>query len=46
MKIDHVTKTFGDKIVFDDFSAFFPEGKVSVIVGPSGKGTPASESFR
>ena len=38
MKIEHLSKTFGEKVVFDDFSAFFPEGKVSVIVGPSGKG--------
>lgn len=31
-------KHFGDKIIFSDFSLDLPEGKVSVIKSPSGRG--------
>ena len=35
---DHVSKAFGEKLVFRDFCCSFPEGKTSCILGPSGCG--------
>ena len=34
----HISKSFGEKVVFSDFSAVFPIGKTSVLTGLSGQG--------
>lgn len=36
--LEHVSKTYGERRVLEDFSHRFPEGKVSCILGPSGCG--------
>lgn len=36
--LDHISKAFGEKQVFQDFCCHFPEGKISCILGPSGCG--------
>lgn len=38
LKLDRITKSFGDKTVLEEFSAEFPEGSHTVIVGSSGSG--------
>lgn len=38
MRVEHVSKSFGGKVVFSDFSAEFPDGCTSVVIGPSGRG--------
>ena len=38
MEIKHLTKKFGDKIVFNNFSVKIPKGKISFIMGESGCG--------
>lgn len=38
MKLDMVTKVFEDKTVFSNFSLEIPENKISVLLGPSGRG--------
>lgn len=38
MKIEIREKRFSDKIIFHDFSISIPDGKVSLIMGESGKG--------
>lgn len=38
LKIDNLTKSFGEKIVLDGFSANFPSGSRTLITGQSGKG--------
>ena len=38
MKIDGITKTFEDKVVFRDFSLEIRDGSRTVILGPSGRG--------
>ena len=34
----HVSKSFGDLVVLDDVSCEIPEGKITMIIGPSGTG--------
>ena len=34
----HVSKSFGDLVVLDDLSCEIPEGKITMIIGPSGTG--------
>lgn len=34
----HISKAYGEQIVLKDFSAVFPEGKVTGIMAPSGRG--------
>ena len=36
--LKNITKSFGEKTVFRDFSAVFPGGGVSCLMGPSGGG--------
>lgn len=38
MKINNLTKKFGDKLVFDNFSREIPDGKITFIMGESGCG--------
>ena len=38
MEIRNLTKAFGDKMIFKDFSATIPDCKVSFIMGESGSG--------
>lgn len=38
LRIKELTKAFGDKTVFDGFSAHFPKGSRTLIMGQSGKG--------
>lgn len=38
MYVKNITKRFGDKLVLDGFSADFPDGKASFVVGQSGCG--------
>ena len=38
IKIDHISKSFGDKRVLDDVSTVFERGKCSLIIGSSGSG--------
>lgn len=36
--LEHIAKRFGDRVVFRDFSARFPAGQCTCIMGPSGGG--------
>lgn len=38
MKINNLTKRFGSKVIFDNFSIEFPDNKISYILGESGVG--------
>lgn len=38
MKLEHVFKSFDEKEVLRDVSLSFPEGKISCLFGPSGRG--------
>ncbi len=38
MEIKRLNKSFGDKIIFSDFSASIPDGKITFIMGESGCG--------
>ena len=38
VRLENVSKAFGDKAVLSDFSAEFPEGKITCVMGPSGAG--------
>lgn len=38
IEISRLYKSFGDVLVFADFSCAFPEGEISCIAGPSGSG--------
>ena len=38
IKIENITKKFGDNVVLNDLSLAISEGEVVVIVGPSGCG--------
>lgn len=38
IKIENITKLFGDRIVLDDISATFERGKTNLIIGQSGSG--------
>ena len=38
IQVKHLFKRFGDKVVFADFSAAFPQGKTTCVMGPSGCG--------
>ncbi len=38
IKIENITKMFGDRIVLDDISAIFERGKTNLIIGQSGSG--------
>lgn len=38
IQVKHLSKRFGDKVVFADFSAAFPQGKTTCVMGPSGCG--------
>ena len=36
--LNHVSKFFGEKKIFEDFSMSFPAGKITGIMAPSGFG--------
>ena len=36
--LSHISKAFEETLVLDDFSAVFPDGKITVIMAPSGRG--------
>jgi tungstate transport system ATP-binding protein len=38
IKLDNVSKSFGDKVVLDRISVDIPSGKIFTIIGPSGQG--------
>jgi phospholipid/cholesterol/gamma-HCH transport system ATP-binding protein len=38
VRFEHVTKSFGPKVVLDDVSLAIPRGQTTVIIGPSGTG--------
>ena len=38
MEVRDLTKTYGELTVLRDFSAVFPEGKITAVMGPSGCG--------
>ena len=38
IKVSNLSKKFGDNTVLRDFSAVFPEGRITCIMGPSGCG--------
>jgi len=38
VKLEHISKKFGDKIVLSDFSAEFKDDTINCIMGPSGSG--------
>jgi phospholipid/cholesterol/gamma-HCH transport system ATP-binding protein len=38
IRVDHVSKRFGDLVVLDDVTFDFPRGKTTAIIGPSGTG--------
>lgn len=38
IQVTNLTKRFGDKTVFEDFSCLFPFGETTFIMGPSGCG--------
>ena len=38
IKLEHVKKAFGDKVILKDISMTVPTGSVTVILGPSGSG--------
>jgi phospholipid/cholesterol/gamma-HCH transport system ATP-binding protein len=38
IKINHISKTFGDKLVLKDISGTFEKGKANLIIGASGTG--------
>lgn len=37
-EVRHIYKAYGEKQILKDFSAVFPEGKITCIMAPSGKG--------
>lgn len=38
IKIENISKSFGDRLVLDDISAVFERGKTNLIIGQSGSG--------
>lgn len=38
MELKHVFKSYGDQVVLSDVSLTFPEGRISCLFGPSGRG--------
>ena len=38
IEVNHVTKTFGEKVALDDVSLSIPEGKIFGLLGPNGAG--------
>jgi len=38
MKISNLTKLFGNKTIFDNFSCYIPDNKITFIMGESGSG--------
>lgn len=38
IKVENITKKFGDKLVLDDITATFERGKTNLIIGQSGSG--------
>ena len=38
LRLQHISKHFGDKVIFDDFNMDIAEGKIIAIVGQSGGG--------
>ncbi len=38
LRLQHISKRFGDKVIFDDFNMDIAEGKIIAIVGQSGGG--------
>jgi L-cystine transport system ATP-binding protein len=38
VRVEHLKKSFGEKVVIEDVSFAVPEGSVTVILGPSGSG--------
>ncbi len=38
IKLEHVSKSFGDRLIIDSIDAEIPQGKIFTIIGPSGQG--------
>ncbi len=38
VKVDHISKAFGDKLLFDDLSFTLPPGGIVGVIGPNGAG--------
>jgi polar amino acid transport system ATP-binding protein len=38
LELKHISKAYGDRVIFDDFSLTIPEHEILAIVGPSGGG--------
>ncbi|PWR69661.1 ABC transporter ATP-binding protein [Methanospirillum lacunae] len=38
IKLDHISKSFGDRLILDNISVEIPSGKIFTIIGPSGQG--------
>lgn len=38
MKLDNITVSFGDRLIYENFSIYFEDRKITVILGPSGCG--------
>ena len=38
IKIENLTKAYGNEVIYRDFSIKFPENKITGIMGPSGSG--------
>ena len=38
MKVEHLCKRFGERVVLDDLTLDFPDGKITCLMGASGKG--------
>ena len=38
IKVENITKRFGERVVLDDITATFERGKTNLIIGQSGSG--------
>ena len=38
IRVENVTKTFGEKVAIEDISLSIPEGKIFGLLGPNGAG--------
>ena len=38
IEVKNISKSFGDKLVLDDLSIIFEEGKTNLVIGGSGSG--------
>ena len=45
IKIENLTKAYGNEMIYRDFSIKFPENKITGIMGPSGSGKTTLLTF-